>query len=182
MESHIDMVQDVAVHEHHVYQPSWDIDHQGIEFEVVSAKWFGRACEGQWGATTDRRVDWSNATVKVSLHTSSFTPDQDAHDFWDDTGATEVSSANYTAGGQAITSKTVSYDTGTNETRLDGSDASWTTVTFTASYGVVYVDTAGDSTTDPVQVWVDFGQEESVSSGNFGLTWDSTGIAKVTAA
>lgn len=115
------------------------------------------------------------------MHTSSYTPDQDAHDFYSDVSG-EVTSANYTAGGAALTAKAATYDTGTNEVRLDADNVAWTTVTFTASYAVVYVDAAGNSTTDPVQVYVDFGAQESVSSGNFQLQWDATGVAKITAS
>jgi hypothetical protein len=170
----------ITEHLHHPYEAAWSLDHQGDE-PNVAAKWYGRALEGQWGATTDRRVDWSNATAKCSVHTSSYTPDQDAHDFWSDV-TNEVSSSNYTSGGYSLTGKTVAYDTGTNETRLDAGDPTWSGVTFTASYAVVYVDTGGNSTTDPVQVYVDFQAQESVSNGQFTLQWDATGVAKITAS
>lgn len=148
---------------------------------AVTANWFGRALEGQWGTTAARRVDWATDSIKTSLHTVTYVPDQDAHDFYNDV-TNEVSSANYSAGGVTLGSKTVAYDTGTNETRLDAADAAWTTVTFTARIAVTYSDTGGASTTDPVLGYVNFGADETVATANFTVQWDATGVLKVTAA
>lgn len=147
---------------------------------AVTAKWFARALEGQYGATAARRVDWASDTVKVALTTSGYTPDQDAHDFFNDV-TNEVSATGYTAGGAALGSKTVSYDTATNETRLDAADVSWTAASFTCRYAVVYKDT-GTASTSPLLGYVDFGGDETVASGTFTIAWDSTGVLKITAS
>lgn len=81
-----------------------------------------------------------------------------------------------------MTGKSTAYDTGTNEMRLDGADASWTTASFTARIAVVYVNTAGATSTDPVLTYVDFGGDETVASGTFSVIWDATGVAKITAS
>lgn len=147
---------------------------------AVTANWYGNALLGQWSATAARRVDWVTDTIKTSLHTSTYTPNQDTDDFFND-ASNEITGTGYTAGGVTLAGKTATYDSASNETRLDANDAQWTTATFTARRAVTYKDT-GTSTTSPVMGWVDFGGDESVSSGTFTIQWDSTGVLKVTAA
>ena len=53
-------------------------------------------------------TDWDTDTIKVMLTTSLYTPDQDTHDFKNDV-TNEVTGTGYTAGGQALTNKTVTY-------------------------------------------------------------------------
>jgi hypothetical protein len=115
------------------------------------------------------------------LHTATYAPNQDTHTFFSDT-TNEITGTGYTAGGVALSGKSVSYDTTTNETRLLASNAQWTGATFTAAFAVVYVDTAGASTTDPLLGWVDFGGNETVTSGTFTIQWDATGVLKIAAA
>lgn len=147
---------------------------------AVSAKVYGRHIEGQYSATAARRIDWVGDTIKTSLHTSTLVPDQDAHDFFNDS-TNEVTGTGYTAGGVALASKTLTYDTATNETRLDAADAAWTSATLTARIANTYKDT-GSAATSPLISWVDFGADESVASGNFSIVWDATGVLKTTVA
>src|SRR4051812_1043400 len=122
---------------------------------AVTAKGYGNGVLGQYSATAARRVDWVFDTIKVALCTSPYTPDQDAHDFFNDI-TNEVSGAGYTAGGAALASKTTAYDLTTNETRLDAADVSWSSASFTARYAIVYKDT-GTAATSPLLGYVDFG-------------------------
>jgi hypothetical protein len=46
------------------------------------------------------------ATIKVALVTG-YTPDRDAHDYWDDVVANEESGTGYTAGGATLANTTV---------------------------------------------------------------------------
>ena len=148
---------------------------------AVTAKWFGKALEGQYSATSARRVDWDTDTIKVALCTSSYTPDQDAHDFFADI-TNEVSGTGYTAGGATLAGKSVNYDSATNVLSLRGSTSTWSSATFTARYAIVYKDT-GSSATSPLLGWIDFGGDQSVSSGTFSVSWDATdGLLKITAA
>ena len=147
----------------------------------ATAKWYGKAIEGQYGTTAARRVDWGTDTIKVALCTSSFTPDQDTQDFYDDV-TNEVSGTGYTAGGATLASKSVNYDSASNTMSLRAGATSWTGATFTARYAVIYKDT-GTGSTSPLLGYVDFGGDETVSSGTFSITWDVTdGVLKITAA
>lgn len=132
--------------------------------------------ERQWEGT---KIDWDSATLKTSLHTATYSPNNDTHDFWDD-ATNEVTGTNYSSGGVTISgSATVTYDTGTDEIRLDAADAVWTTATISSiRYAVVYEDTAGASSTDPLIAYFDLGAQ-SVTAANFTVQWDSTGVAKI---
>ncbi len=148
---------------------------------AVSSKWYGNALLGQYSTTAARRVDWATDTIQCSLHTSSYTPNQDSDDFFND-ATNEITGTGYSASGVTLGSKTTTYDSSTNEMRLDAADASWTSSSFTARIAVIWSNTAGISSTDPVLTYVDFGGDETVTSGTFSIVWDSTGVAKITAS
>lgn len=147
---------------------------------AVTAKAYLNGIKGLNNGT----IDWddnSTTTIKCALCTNAYVPDQDAHDFFNDVSASEVSGTGYTAGGKAITTRAVNLDTTNNYIELDGDDVSWTGATFTARYAIVYKDT-GTSTTSPLIGYVDFGADVPVSAGTFSITWDATGIVRYTAS
>lgn len=147
---------------------------------AVSAFWYGLALKDQWGATSADRVDFATDTIKTSLHTSTYTPAQDTDNYWDD-ATNEVTSTNYTSGGVTLGSKTLTYTGGTNTVAFDAADAAWTTVSFTARTAVVYKST-GTSSTSHLFSYVDFGADQTVSSGNFSVVWAAAGIATIVAS
>ena len=70
-------------------------------------------------------------------------------------------------------------DADLDEWRFDAADAVWTTATIASiRYAVVFEDTAGASTTDPLVSFYDLGAQ-SVTAANFTVQWDSTGVAKI---
>jgi hypothetical protein len=147
---------------------------------AITAKWFGNSVTGQYSATAARRVDWVSDTIKVALTTATYVPNQDTHVFFSDV-TNEITGTGYTAGGVALGTKSVTYDTATNETRLIAANSQWTTATFTTAIAVVYKDT-GTGTTSPLLGWVDFGGNETVTTGTFTIQWDATGVLKIAAA
>lgn len=130
----------------------------------------------------NKEVDFDSDVIKVALVKSTYTPDQDAHDYLDDVIANEVTGAGYTAGGQALASKTVTYDAANNVTVLDAADLTWAASTITARYAVVYDDSGATNAQKPLLGYVDFGSDQSSTNGNFTITWDSTGIFRFTVA
>jgi hypothetical protein len=130
-------------------------------------------------------IDWDTDTIKIGLYTSSYTPDQDAHDFRDDLGANEASGGSgYTAGGATIGSRSISVDAATNEIRLLGADVSWTITggPLAFRYGVIYKSRGGASSADELIGYVDFGAQ-SVTDAVINVDFDGTnGIIKYTAA
>lgn len=156
--------------------------HSPVQLDVVTAFWYGNALLGQYSATAARRVDWVTDSVKTALCTSTYAPNQDTHTFFSDITNELPTAGGYTAGGVALGTKSVSYDATTNETRLIAANASWASATFTARFSVTYSDTAGAGTTDPLLGYVNFGADQSVSSGTFTIQWDATGVLKITAS
>jgi hypothetical protein len=129
----------------------------------------------------NKEVDFDSDTIKVALLTSSYTPDQDAHDYFNDVSTYEVTGTGYTAGGYTLASKTATYDSATNVIVLDAADVTWSSSTITARYAVVY-DATGTASTSALIGYVDFGSDQSSTNGNFTITWDSTGIVRITVA
>lgn len=130
----------------------------------------------------NKEIDFDSDTIKVALVTSSYSPSQDNHDYWDDVVANEASGTGYTAGGATLANKTVTYDAGTNKTTFDADDVSWAASTITARYAVLYDSTPGTNATRPLVAYVDFGSDQSSSSGTFTVSWSASGIFTVTMA
>jgi len=130
----------------------------------------------------NKEIDWDSDTIKVALITNAYTPDQDGHDYYDDVVANEVSGTGYTAGGNTLANKTNTYNSATNVIVLDADDTTWASSTITARYAVIYDATPATNATRPLIGFVDFGSDQSSSNGNFTITWDATGIVRVTVA
>jgi hypothetical protein len=143
---------------------------------AVSAKWYGNA----FVAAFNKEIDFNSDTIKISLHTSSYTPNQDTDAYVDDLSNEVSAGGGYTTGGKTLASCTASYDAGSNTFSLDATDVSWTSATFTARYAVIYDDTPGTTATKPLIGYIDFGEDQSPSNGTLSITFDSAGIATVT--
>lgn len=130
----------------------------------------------------NKEIDLDTDTIKVALLTSAYTPNQDVHDYFDDVVANEVTGTGYTAGGATLTGKTVSYNASTNETTFDADDVVLGSSTITARYAVVYDASPATNATRPLIGYVDFTSDQSSTNGNFTITWDATGIVKITVA
>jgi len=128
----------------------------------------------------NKEVDFDSDTIKVALLSSSYTPNQDTDDYFNDVSAYEVTGTGYTAGGATLANKSVTYTSGTNVTKFDADDVSWTSSTITARYAVVY-DSTGTASTSALIGYVDFGSNQSSSSGTFSIVWDAAGIFTTTA-
>ncbi|MHA1482068.1 MAG: hypothetical protein ACTSQA_01355 [Candidatus Heimdallarchaeaceae archaeon] len=123
-------------------------------------------------------IDLDTDTIKVMLVTSSYTPDQDSHEFKDSV-TNEVSGTGYTAGGVELTSKVVSADDTDNEGVFDAADVTWSSSTITARGAVIYKDT-GTAATSPLICYLDFGADKSSSNGDFTISWNAEGIVNLT--
>lgn len=141
---------------------------------AVSAKVYGLAHDAAWNAEIDFEAD----TIKCALVTSSYTPNQDTHNYFDDV-TNEVSGTGYTAGGATLANCAVTYDAGTNVTKFDADDVTWTGSTITARYAVIYKST-GTASTSPLIAYIDFGEDESSSSSTFEIQFNADGIFKIT--
>jgi hypothetical protein len=146
---------------------------------AVSAFWYGNALLGQYSTTAGRRVNWTADTIVVSLHTSTYVPNQDTHTFETDL-TNEVTGGGYTR--QTLGTKSTTYTGGTNTLALIAAATTWTSVTFTARYAVVIDTSPGTTATNPLLGYVDFGADQTVNSGNFTITWAADGVLKLVAS
>ena len=118
--------------------------------------------------------------VKVMLTDSVYVPDADLDlDVADGPRANEVSGTNYVADGFAITNQAVTQDDTDNEGVFDGDDAVWANSTITARHGVIYQDTAVD-TTSLLIADLDFVSDQTTSNTEFKITWNAEGIVNLT--
>jgi hypothetical protein len=144
---------------------------------AVTAKLYGLALKSM----AEGKMVLDSDTLKVMLCSSSYTPAQDTHQFKSDV-TNEITGTGYTAGGDTLTSVTLTYTAGTNVLALDAADVVWSGSTITARYAVIYDSTPATDATRPLIAYVDFGADQSDSSGTFTITWDAAGIATITAA
>jgi hypothetical protein len=121
-------------------------------------------------------------TIKVALFTSDLSAhlDQDTNDFLDDLPDHEVANGNgYATGGATLGSKTCTV--AAKVTTFDAADTAWSASTITARYAVIYYAT-GTAGTSLLIGYVDFGADQSSSSGTFQITWNASGIFTITVA
>jgi hypothetical protein len=127
----------------------------------------------------DGTIDLDTNTIKVSLHTSSYTPSV-AHDFLNDV-SNEVTGSNYTAGGVALASKAVTTVT-TNDAKFDASDVTWSSHASgfsTARYAVIYKSTGTASTSNLVG-YIDFVSNQDNVNNDLTIKWNANGILQLT--
>ncbi|MDL9944164.1 hypothetical protein QSJ19_00925 [Gordonia sp. ABSL11-1] len=144
---------------------------------ALTAKMYGLFLK----SLANKEVDLDSDTLKVMLCTSSYTPNQDTHQYKSDV-TNEITGTGYSAGGQTLTGVTVTYNAATNTLMLDANDPSWGSSTLTARYLVAYDDTPATAAAKPLICYWDFGQDEVSSSGNFTATISGSGLITITAA
>jgi hypothetical protein len=115
-------------------------------------------------------LDLDNDTLKIMLVTSAYTPDFGVHDFKADVNG-EVVGTGYTAGGETLTSVTLTQSTGT--ITFDAADVTWTSSTITARGAVIYDNSL---VSDPLICYIDFGSDQSSSSGDFLISFNAAGV------
>lgn len=137
---------------------------------MATPKWYANGLEHVTNSASGGSVDLDTDTIKLMLVTSSYTPDQAAHDFRDDIGANEASGGSgYTAGGFTLASKTLSATSLT--LNFDAADISQaiTGGPFAFRYGVFYKSRGGASSADELIGYVDFGAQ-SITDATLNIT------------
>jgi hypothetical protein len=118
-------------------------------------------------------VDIEAGTAILSLHTNAYSPNRDTDDFFND-ATNELAGNGYSQ--QTLGGKTVVYDSASDEVRFDCNDI---TFNFSAAntwrHGVVWINTAGASTTDPLYGLLSWDSDQSVST-QYTLTIDAAGL------
>jgi len=124
-------------------------------------------------------IDLDTDTIKVALLANTYTPDIDAHTFFSDVSADEISGTGYTAGGETLANATVTQDNTNDRAAFDADDVVWANATVTARYAVIYKDT-GTPSTSPLIAYIDFGSDKSSSAADFTIQWNADGIFTLT--
>lgn len=136
----------------------------------------------QWRdfAADPGRAAAAAGTLKLALVKSTYTPDQNLHDFWNDVSATEVSGTNYTAGGNACASPTWTGPDAAGLLTFDASDpATWlqsATGFADARRAVLYYDTGTATTSRLVGYSNDFGADSGNTAADLSVSFDAAGI------
>jgi hypothetical protein len=115
-------------------------------------------------------IDWLSDTIKISLHTTTYTPALTTHDFYDDITNELATGNGYTTGGDTLASKTTSSPAAGVVT-YDCADNVWT---FSAAksfrYGVIRKDT-GTASTSPLMFLIDFDGSANLTAAIGTWTW-----------
>ncbi len=138
--------------------------------------------EGMMDGSYTAFVDHDADTFKISLHTVTYSPNRATHQYHSDL-TNEVSGTNYTAGGNACASPTVTV--AANVVTWDANDpATWSQsgAGFNdARIAVLYKD-SGVSGTSNLVAYNDFGSSKGNVDGDLTVQLDTDGIATLGSA
>lgn len=142
---------------------------------AITPTWYGNGLKNALGGAVDLDTD----TIKGSLHTTTYTPNVDTHDFFDDATNELATASGYTARGVTLASKVLSIDSGTHQVRWDFDDLTWTfSAAVTFRYLVLSKVLGGATSADPLIAYFDWGSSQTVS-GIYVVSIDATGALYV---
>jgi O-acetylhomoserine/O-acetylserine sulfhydrylase-like pyridoxal-dependent enzyme len=118
----------------------------------------------------DEQHDLVADTIKIALYTSSASLGAGTTAY---STTNEITGSGYTAGGVALSSKTV--DTSGTTAYFDSADPSWTSATFTANGALIYNDTNSDKAIAVLA----FGGDFTVAGGTFQIVFPAAGTAAI---
>jgi hypothetical protein len=150
---------------------------------AVTAWWYA----GAFLQAFDKEIDFLADDIATSLHTVSYVPNQDTHDYFDDLTNQLTTANGYTAEDGTGTGLLFGAKVNTatlNVVKFDNTvDPQWTATGagFTARIAVWSDVTTNVTTTDPLLCWMDFGQNETASGGGtFTIALAAGGLATIT--
>lgn len=122
-------------------------------------------------------IAWDTDTIKLSLHTSSYTVDQGANEFYTDLTNELTTAGGYTVGGFALAGMSRTYDATTREERFLANNFSVAALTPSSPfrYGVIRKDT-GTGSTSILIAYINFGADQNPAGLPFAIQWASTGV------
>lgn len=131
--------------------------------------WYGNALKH----IMDGSLDMDTGAIKVTLATSSYTPDLD-HEFRSSCSTYEPSpSGDFVAGGTAVDSKAVTYDSTNNRGVFDCADEAWTGATITARTAILYL-AVGSAATDILIAYASEASDVTSTNGTFTVAMPAT--------
>jgi len=141
---------------------------------AASARAYGNMLAKVFGSTSTDKVDWVNDTINVALMGAGYTPNVDNDIHWSDISGNEIAAGGgYTAGGVALATKSVVYDSTAHAARLKAATSQWLSSTISYRYAVVYKST-GTPSTSLLLGYFDPGGTEQDTNGTLQIIWDAT--------
>ncbi len=131
----------------------------------------------QWnGSANIFDLDEAADDIKVAAATNTYSISQDTHDFFDDI-TNEVTGTNYTAGGAAIGSQTLTRST--NTVTFDGADVVWTQsgAGFSTARKFPVYRNSGVASTSRLFSVVTADADVGNLTGDLTIAWNASGIA-----
>lgn len=135
---------------------------------------------GGGNAAGDGPMDILSDTLKVALHTATWTPNQTTNEVFADATNELATASGYTAGGASLAGKT--FVASGLVTTLDATDITWT---FTAALTFRNVSMYDDTPTvpaDPLILYSDIGSNQTVGSAggvDFVWQWNNAGTPAI---
>jgi hypothetical protein len=123
-----------------------------------------------------KTIDLLNDDIRATLHTVTYVPDQDVHDFVNDLTNEVASGGGYTTGGVSLAGKTLTYNAGTNTVTFDANDVQWASSTITARSAVFSDRTPGTAATQPLIGYQLSDADISSTGGNYDLIFNASGV------
>jgi hypothetical protein len=127
-----------------------------------------------------KNADWVADTVKAVLLLNTYTPDIDNHVFLSDISAQEASGGGYAR--VTLGTKTRTYDSATNTTKLSCADVTVSGLTLTGVRYMAFFHDSGTPSTSPLVAYVDFGSDQAPASQALVYTVPTTGIVSFAVA
>lgn len=125
-------------------------------------------------------VTWGSDDVYLALASSAYTPDIDAHDFWNDVTANEVTGTNWPAGGVQADGETLSLVTANNDVEFDVTDEVVASVTLSdGKHLIVYSRTNGTDATRELIGYATFDTALAPQGGTLTLDFATTGFVLI---
>lgn len=146
---------------------------------AVSAKLYAKGpMNGMGGdASGDGPMDLLSDSLKLTLHTSTYTPNQSTNEVKADATNELTTAGGYTALGQALASKT--FVSSSLVVTFDAADVTWTATSITHRIAALWDDTV-TTPTDPLIMYVDNGGDVTTASTDLVYQWNASGIFTLT--
>ena len=117
-------------------------------------------------------------TYKIALYTTSRTIAATDAVYNTTNEATNASGSGYSAAGNTLTNNGVTGGASATTAYVDFADSSWTSVSTTARYALIYQSSGGANTATANAVcWLDFGGNFSTTAGTFTVQFPAAGTS-----
>lgn len=126
----------------------------------------------------DGPMDLLSDALRLTLHTATYAPNMSTNETKADATNELATAGGYTALGQALANKV--YVATALVTKLDADDVTWTAVTITFRYGVLWDDTP-TAPADPLICLFDTGGSQALTAVDLAFQFAAGGIFTITA-